>query len=207
MQEETILMVIRVDLFIEALAGIIALMVSLYANNAFRLTRQKRLSDLSTGFLVLSLGMLGRVVGTLFFFVSGITSPRALGIAIVILGVMKIMAYTIFAFSMFRGRTDGQMEVAMLVTLPFLTSPGLDVVAIMILCVVVLQTIWNYVSVRTRYAFYVLVGFSLLLLSSVLGMTDVVNASTYMIYLASQLAQFLGLISFLVMLRQAQKDE
>lgn len=207
MQEETILMVVRVDLIIEALAGIIALMVSHYANNAFRLTRQKKLSDLSTGFLVLSLGMLGRVVATIFFFVSGISSPRALGIAIVFLGVMKIMAYMIFAFSMFRGRTDGQMEVAMLVTLPFLTSPGLDVVAIMVLCIVVLQTIWNYVSVRTRYAFYVLVGFSLLLLGSVLGLVDVVNASTYMIYLASQLAQFLGLISFLVMLRQAQKDE
>lgn len=200
-------MVIRIDLVIEALAGIIALMVFHYANNAFRLTRQKKLSDLSTGFLVLSLGMLGRVVATIFFFISGISSPRVLGIAIVFLGVMKIMAYAIFAFSMFRGRTDGQMQVAMLVTLPFLTSPGLDVVAIMVLCIVVLQTIWNYVSVRTRYAFYVLVGFSLLLLGSVLGLVDVVNASTYMIYLASQLAQFLGLISFLVMLRQAQKDE
>ncbi|MFW9932316.1 MAG: hypothetical protein ACFFDR_06640, partial [Candidatus Thorarchaeota archaeon] len=91
--------------------------------------------------------------------------------------------------------------------LPFLISPELDVVAILILIVVVLQTLMNYASVRTKFALYVFVGFLFILVSHVIGMVDVVDTRTYFIYLGSQFAQFLGLFSFLVMLRQAQKDE
>ena len=91
--------------------------------------------------------------------------------------------------------------------LPFLISPELDMIAILILIVVVLQTLMNYAAVRMKFALYVFIGFMSLLVSHVFGMVDVVDVRSYFIYLGSQLAQFLGLFSFLVMLRQAQKDE
>ncbi len=208
MQDQILIAIIRVDLIIEALAGIIALMVAHYANSAFMLTRQKKLSDLSTGFLVLSAGMFGRVLGTLYFLGDTVNSERVLAIVIIASGIMKIMAYFIFLTAMHRGRREPQMNNAVAaLALPFLISPELDMIAILILIVVVLQTLMNYTAVRTKFALYVFVGFLFLLVSHILGMIDVIDIRSYFVYLGSQLAQFLGLFSFLVMLRQAQKDE
>ncbi len=209
MQDQVLIAIIRVDLIIEALAGIIALMVSHYANSAFILTRQKKLSDLSTGFLVLSAGMFGRVLGTLYFLGTTANPERVLSIVILASGVMKIMAYAIFVTAMFRGRAEqhGNNNAMAALVLPFLISPELDVIAILLLIIVVLQTLMNYAAVRTKFALYVFVGFLLILISHIIGMVDVVDTRTYLVYLGSQLTQFLGLFSFLVMLRQAQKDE
>ncbi|MFW9909169.1 MAG: hypothetical protein ACFFEF_11390 [Candidatus Thorarchaeota archaeon] len=209
--QEIILALIRFDLILEAIAGIIALIVSHYANNAFRLTGQKRLSDLSTGFLVLSVGMFGRVIGTLYFFVlGGETDPDALSVmnlVIVAYGVMKIMAYALFALSTHRRQRMTSNSMTLLLALPFLISPPLEFLAILVLLIVVLQTLMNYLAVRNRYALYVLVGFLLLLIGHLLGLSAMEDLRGYVLYLASQLFQFLGLIAFLVMLRQAEKDE
>lgn len=212
MQDQIVVTLIRWDLILETIAGVIALMVSHYANKAFDLTGQKKLSDLSTGFLVLSVGMFGRVIGTIYFFVLGAESGSLLGLVTVAYGVMKIMAYAVFAYSTHRGRGDDVNQnnipqMTMLLALPFLLSPELELIAIIILMIVVFQTLLNYTSVRTRYALYVFVGFSLLLLSHLLSISAGDDLGGYLQYLAGQVAQFLGLISFLVMLRQAQKDE
>jgi hypothetical protein len=203
---------IRWDLILETVAGIIALMVSHYANKAFDLTGQKKLSDLSTGFLVLSVGMFGRVVGTLYFFVLGGESGSLLGLVTVAYGVMKMMAYAVFAYSTHRSQRSRQFQdpvpsTMMLLALPFLILPELELIAIILLLIVVFQTLMNYVSVKSRYALYVFAGFTLLLLSHLVGITIVDDIHGYLQYLVSQILQFLGLISFLVMLRQAQKDE
>ena len=57
-----LLEIIRLDLVFEFISGLIALIVTYYATKAYNLTGQKRLSDLSTGFLVLSAGMFGRIM-------------------------------------------------------------------------------------------------------------------------------------------------
>ncbi|MCK4483361.1 MAG: hypothetical protein KAU89_00950, partial [Candidatus Thorarchaeota archaeon] len=67
--QEQIIALIRLDLLFETIGGIIALMVAYYATKAFNLTGQKRLSDLSTGFLVLAAGLFSHVGGTWYFFV------------------------------------------------------------------------------------------------------------------------------------------
>jgi len=205
---------IRFDLILETIAAIIALIVSHYANKAFHLTGQKKLSDLSTGFIVLSAGMFGRVIGTLYFFVlaedSGLTDPDALSmmsLVIVGYGMMKIMAYILFIFSTRPVKRQAN-NVTMALALPVLISAPLEWIAIIVLLIVVLQTLMNYGSVRTRYALFVLIGFAFLLFSHVAGIyAQGDEARAYIMYLISQLLQFLGLISFLVMLRQAGKDE
>ena len=80
-------------------------------------------------------------------------------------------------------------------------------IAIIVLLIIVIQTFVNYASVRNRYAFFVLLGFLFLLISHIFGIftQDVTNAIPA--YLLNQVFQFLGLISFLVMLRQAGKNE
>ncbi|MFW9849024.1 MAG: hypothetical protein ACFFF4_07780 [Candidatus Thorarchaeota archaeon] len=212
MQDQIAITLIRWDLILETIAGIIALMVSHYANRAFDMTGQKKLSDLSTGFLVLSVGMFARVIGTLYFFVLGGSSQSLLGLVTVAYGVMKIMAYAVFAYSTHRSprsrvSQDPKPGATMLMALPFLLLPELELIAIIILMIVVFQTLLNYTSVKTRYALYVFIGFALLLLSHLLSISATDDLRGYIQYLAGQLAQFLGLISFLVMLRQAQKDE
>ncbi|TFG14363.1 hypothetical protein EU537_04060 [Candidatus Thorarchaeota archaeon] len=205
---------IRVDLILETISGVIALMVSHYANKAFRLTGQKRLSDLSTGFLVLSAGMFGRVLGTLYFFVlaaqGGPSSPSAqtlMGVVIVAYGVMRVMAYLVFAVATRHSRKEDvpeQAPLALALAIPILVSPTLEMLAIIVLVIIVLQNLMNYLAVKTRYALYVLIGFVLLLVSHILGIFSLTDLRGYAL---SQVAQFLGFSSFLILLRKASGDE
>jgi hypothetical protein len=201
--QEAIAALIRLDLLLETISGIIALLVSHYSNKAFKLTGQKRLADLSTGFLVLSAGMLGRVVGTLYFFV---LTPQNLGLIALVLvayGVMRVMAYILFAISTRHIREQPTM-VTMLLALPVLIEPNLELLAIIVLIIVVLQSSMNYASNRSSFALYVLVGFVLLLFSHI---TAIFSQSELRGWLLSQIFQFLGFVALLVMLIKAGRDE
>lgn len=203
--------IIRLDLLFETISGIIALMVTYYATKAYRLTGQKKLSDLSTGFLVLSAGMFGRVIGTWFFFVqySGERSNLIISIVTIAYGASRIMAYILFAISTrptYAQRIQYQpngIGISMALLATFLVDSNLEIVAILVLVVVVLQAILNYMATRSKFARYVLIGFFLLLLSHIL-IADVAAAPG--LYLLSQGAQLLGFLSLLVMLIQAGRD-
>lgn len=201
---------IRLDLVFELISGIIALIVTYYATKAYNLTGQKRLSDLSTGFLVLSAGMIGRVIGTWYFFIrygiDGDASGLIFSIVTIAYGASRIMAYVLFVIATRPARKSPQdmAGVSMLMMATFLVDPTLEIVAILVLVAVVLQTIVNYMSTRSRFTRYVLVGFFMLLLSHIL-MAQVAANSGF--YLLSQAAQLLGFLSFLVMLVQAGRVE
>lgn len=200
---------IRLDLLLEAISGIIALMISHQANMAYQLTGEKRLSDLSTGFLVLSAGMFGRVVGTFYFFVivgtAGLTPEAEMvrGIVTIAYGSARIMAYIIFAISTRRTIRKPSLADTPIMALPFLIDPNLEIVAIMILIIIVLQAMMNYLNVRTKFALYVLIAFLCLLLSHIFGIIALAEIRAYW---WSQIAQFLGLISLLVMLIKAGRE-
>ena len=207
---------IRLDLIFETISGIIALMVTYYATKAYRLTGQKKLSDLSTGFLVLSSGMFGRVIGTWYFFVQygGEGSNLIISIVTIAYGVSRIMAYILFVISTRPSHTPDNQEIqngtgiSLLLMATFLVDPSLEIITIMVLVVVVLQSILNYLSTGSKFARYVLVGFILLLLSHI-WMAQVATASVAAapgLYLLSQGAQLLGFLSLLVMLIKAGRD-
>jgi hypothetical protein len=198
--------IIRLDLVFEAVSGIIALMVSYYATKAYRLTGEKRLSDLSTGFLVLSAGMFGRVIGTWYFLVREPTVV-IFDIVTIAYGVSRIMAYAIFVISTRPAHKERNSQDTaggtMLLMATFLVNPNFEIVAILVLVVVVLQAILNYLATRSKFARYVLVGFVLILLSHIM-MAQVAAAPG--LYLLSQGAQLLGFLSLLVMLYQAGRN-
>jgi len=203
--------IVRLDLLFEAISGIIALMITYYATKAYRLTGQKKLSDLSTGFLVLSAGMFGRVVGTIYFITQSgeVGSNLIISIVTIAYGMSRIMAYILFVISTRPAKTHFEQEfqnntdVSMLLMATFLVDTSLEVLAILVLVVVVLQAVLNYMSTRSKFARYVLVGFFLLLLSHIL----MAGAETSPgLYLLSQGAQLLGFLSMLVMLIQAGRD-
>jgi hypothetical protein len=209
--QDQIATLIRFDLILETIAAVIALVVSHYANRAFHLTGQKRLSDLSTGFLVLSTGMFSRVIGTIYFFVlGGVAVPEALtlmNLVIIASGVLRIMAYSVFAVATRHTRHEYVPQVALLMALPVLTSVPLEMVTIMVLIVVVLQTFVNYISVRNRYALSVFLGFLSLFLSHLLVLSAIESDLGNLRYIVSQVLQFLGLFAFVVLLRQVDKSE
>jgi hypothetical protein len=202
---------IRLDLLFEAISGIIALLITYYATKAYKLTGQKRLSDLSTGFLVLSTGMFGRVIGTLYFMQLG-EENQSLILAIVTIayGASRIMAYILFAISTRpthyrQGQEQHDADgIGLMLLATFLVDPSLEVIAILVLVVVVLQAILNYMSTRSKFARYVLIGFFLLLLSHIWMVQVSAAAPGY--YLMSQAAQLLGFLSLLVMLIKAGRD-
>jgi len=202
---------IRLDLLFEVISGIIALLITYYATKAYKLTGQKRLSDLSTGFLVLSTGMFGRVIGTLYFIQLG-ESNQSLILAIVTIayGMSRIMAYILFAISTRPTHYHQEQEqydvngIGLMLLATFLVDPSLEVIAILVLVVVVLQAILNYMSTRSKFARYVLIGFFLLLLSHIWMVQVTATSAGY--YLLSQAAQLLGFLSLLVMLIKAGRD-
>jgi hypothetical protein len=194
---------IRLDLLFETISGIIALLISHYSNKAFKLTGQKRLADLSTGFLVLSAGMFGRVIGTLYFFVFTPTTQSLMALVVVAYGVMRVMAYILFAISTRHVREQPTMETWLL-ALPVLIEPNLEMIAIIVLIIVVLQALMNYASNRSSYTLYVLAGFFLLLLSHI---TAIFSQFEIRRWILSQIFQFLGFVALLVMLIKAGRDE
>lgn len=202
---------IRLDLLFEAISGIIALLITYYATKAYKLTGQKRLSDLSTGFLVLSTGMFGRVIGTLYFIQLGETeSTLILSIVTIAYGASRIMAYILFVISTRPTHYRQEQEqhdvngIGLMLLATFLVDPSLEVIAILVLVIVVLQAVLNYMSTRSKFARYVLIGFFLLLLSHIWMVQVTAAAPGY--YLMSQAAQLLGFLSLLVMLIKAGRD-
>ena len=210
MQNE-ILQLIRLDSIFEVFSGIIALIVTIYATRAYNLTGQKRLSDLSTGFLVLSAGMFGRIIGTWYFLIRYGTDFEAGGLIFSIVtiayGASRIMAYVLFVIATRPPRKNPQdmAGVSMLLMATIIVDPSLEVIAILVLVIVVLQAIVNYMSTRSRFARYVLIGFVLLLLSHIFMAQVSVETAGY--YLLSQATQLLGFLSLLVMLIKAGRVE
>jgi len=94
--------------------------------------------------------------------------------------------------------------LSLLIAATILVDPNLEIIAILVLVVVVIQTIVNYLSNRSEFAFFVLLGFFLLLLSHILVAQTLTNPS---MYLSSQLIQLLGFVSLLVMLIRAGRVE
>ncbi len=208
--QDQIITLIRLDLLFETIGGIIALLVAYYATKAFNLTGQKRLSDLSTGFLVLAAGLFSHVGGTWYFFVrlgiEGGLSPdltRLFVLVTVVYHLLRMMAYLLFVVSTRRSVRTKQSEMVMLLALPVLIDINLEILTIIILLVVVLQAFMNYAVVRSRYALYVLTGFSMFLLSHLFLILAADNVG---IYLLSQAFQLLGFIAFLVMLYKAGRE-
>jgi hypothetical protein len=93
--------------------------------------------------------------------------------------------------------------MVMLLALPVLIDINLEILTIIILLVVVLQAFMNYAVVRSRYALYVLTGFSMFLLSHLFLILAGDNVGTY---LFSQAFQLLGFMAFLVMLYKAGRE-
>ncbi len=208
--QDQIITLIRLDLLFETIGGIIALLVAYYATKAFNLTGQKRLSDLSTGFLVLAAGLFSHVGGTWYFFVrlgiEGEINPgltRLIVLVTVAYHILTMMAYILFVVSTRRSVRTKQPEMAMLLALPVLFDINLEILTIIILLVVVLQAFMNYAVVRSRYALYVLTGFSMFLLSHLFLILAGDNVGTY---LFSQAFQLLGFMAFLVMLYKAGRE-
>jgi len=208
--QEQIITLIRLDLLFETIGGIIALLVAYYATKAFNLTGQKRLSDLSTGFLVLAASLFSHVGGTWYFFVrlgiEGEINPsltRLIVLVTVAYHVMTIMAYILFVVSTRRSVRTKHPEMVMLLALPVLIDINLEILTIIIMLVVVLQAFMNYAVVRSRYALYVLTGFSMFLLSHLFLILAGDNVGTYLL---SQAFQLLGFIAFLVMLYKAGRE-
>jgi len=183
-------------LILEAVSGTIALLVSHYSNKAYRFTQQKKLADLSTGFLVLSAGMYGRVIGIIYTVI--FLDLEVLGIAIIATGFMRIMAYILFVIST-RHTLKSVPEMVLFMQVPLLVDLNLELIAIVILIIVVLQSLMNYASTRSRYGLYVFIGFLLLLLSH---FAAVMNNG----YLISQVLQLLAFLALLVMLYKVGRE-
>ncbi len=200
---------IRLDVLLESLAGVISLVVSHRARIAYQLTREYRLSDLSTGFLVLAVAMFTRVIGTLYFFVllGGGVSERGILLVAILYSAIKAMACMLFlvatrpSIRVSELRTETSL---LLVVLPILVDPVWDMVATVILGIVTLQTLFNLTKSRSEYALYVFLGFMCLFFSH---LSQILTRVPLRGYFTAQIFQFVGLVLLLIMVRRAGQVE
>ncbi len=202
---------IRLDLAFESISGIIALIIAYYATKAYNLTDEKRLADLSTGFLVLAIGMFSHVIGTWYFYVrlgiEGDIVPEVrttMTIVTLVYHFLQIMAYGLFVLSTRRGGRARQPEMVTLMALPVLLDSNLELITILLMLVVVVQALMNYATVRNRFALYVFSGFFLIFLNHLVLMTAEENVLRYLL---SQGLQFLGFIALLLMVYKVGREE
>jgi len=206
-----VIALIRLDLVFESVSGVIALIISYYATKAYNLTEQKKLADLSTGFLVLAIGMFSHVIGTWYFYVrlgiEGAVVPElrtSIMIVTLVYHFLQIMAYGLFVLSTRRGGRAIQPEVAVMMALPVLIDGNLELITILVMLVVVVQALMNYATVRSRYALYVFAGFFLIFLNHLFLITAEENVLRYLL---SQGLQFLGFIALLLMVYKVGREE
>ncbi len=195
---------IRLDVLLESLAGVISLVVSHRARIAYQLTREYRLSDLSTGFLVLAVAMFTRVIGTLYFFVllGGGVSERGILLVAILYSAIKAMACMLFLVA-----TRPSIRVSELRTetsLLLVVDPVWDMVATVILGIVTLQTLFNLTKSRSEYALYVFLGFMCLFFSH---LSQILTRVPLRGYFTAQIFQFVGLVLLLIMVRRAGQVE
>ncbi len=194
---------IRLDLLFESVAGLISLLVSRRASIAYRITHEYRLSDLSTGFLVLSASMFCRVIGTLYFFVilNNGGSERVILIVSIMYSAIKTMAYLLFlvATRPYLMHRASAPAIA-LVALPILLDPVFDIISTFILVIITLQTLLNLASSRSEYSLYVFLGFLSLLISHLSQLFATMPLRGYFI---TQVFQLIGVMLFLLMVYRA----
>ncbi|MFX1368437.1 MAG: hypothetical protein ACFFAY_07560, partial [Promethearchaeota archaeon] len=123
---------------------------------------------------------------------------EVLGLALIASGFLRIMAYILFVIST-RHTTRFVPEMALFMQVPLLVDLNLELIALVILVIVVLQSMMNYASTRSRYGLYVLIGFLLLLLSHFTAVMD-------QGYLLSQILQLLGFLALLAMLYKVGRE-
>jgi len=196
-------------LLMELVSAIISFVIGYYALKGYRVSSEKGLLLLHFGFVILGVSMILRVITT--FYVIALVrepgSPRsavaaALTFASIIYSIAQLIAYGLFAVNYTR---QAKMLVQTAIIGPFFLlryNLYLELIAIVLLGYVAIQSIINLAMKRNTEAFLVTSGFSFMFLSHLFFLFTIVEEA---LYLTGQIIQLIGFLCLLVMLMRVSK--
>ena len=191
-------------LLMEFVSAVISFVIGYYALKGYRVSSEKGLLLLHYGFVVLGVSMVLRVITTFYVIALvrelGSLKPAvaaALAFASLIYSVAQLIAYGLFTVNYTRqAKTPVQIAaVAPLLLLRY--NAYLELVAVVLLGYVAVQSIINLAMKRNTEAFLVTSGFSFMFLSHLFFLFTIVEEA---LYLTGQLTQLIGFLCLLVML-------
>lgn len=195
------------DASMEIISGIICLAIGYFSVKGYKATSEKTLLFLNISFSFLGIGLLlDGLISTYVYFLLRprlpvspmiLTSPMILKLGSWIFFFTEIFAYGLLAYT-YASRTFGTTAMVLAVPIIFRDiSLPVEIILIFLLAYIVFQSMINYNMKRHSRSLYVLMGFSLLLLSHILFF---LSYSYPLAYVTAHLAQFAGFFSFLAML-------
>lgn len=186
------------DVFMELLIAFIALAISFYAIKCFKLTAEKPFLYLDVSFTLLAIGFLSDSLVTLYVrhFLADIVKFRfLLVVGNWILFITEILAYGLLAYLYFK-----QTYLMAAAFIPYVLrehNPLAEVIVIVLLMYVVIQSIKSYSFNKSYEALLVSAGFSLILASHVLFLLAIQWGLSYILAHFTQLVGFLCLLTML----------
>jgi len=184
----------------EIVVAFIALAIGFYAIKCFKVTSERSFLYLDASFTLLAIGFLTDSLVTLYvrFVLEDIVKFRfLLSVGNWILFIAEIIAYGLLAYLYFRQA----YAIAIPAVIPYVLrehNPIAEIVLIVLLSYVVLQSAKSYSFNKSDGALLVTIGFSLILASHVLFLLAIKWGLSYILAHIAQLLGFLCLLTMLV---------
>jgi len=196
-------------LFMELISALISFIIGYYALRGYRMSSEKGLLLLHFGFVILGVSMILRVITTFYVIalVRELSNPKpvvvaALTFASIIYSIAQLIAYGLFTVNYTR---QAKMLAQVAVIGPFFLlryNLYLELIAVVLLGYVAIQSIINLAIKRNAEAFLVTSGFSFMFLSHLFFLFTIVEEA---LYLTGQITQLIGFLCLLVMLMRVSK--
>jgi hypothetical protein len=197
------------SLLMEFLSAVISFVIGYYALKGYRVSSERGLLLLHFGFVTLGVSMTLRVITTFYVIalIRELASPKpavmaVLTFASIIYSVVQLIAYWLFAANYTR---QAKMLAQVTVLRPLFMlryEPFLELIAIVLLGYVAVQSLINLAMKRNTDAFLVTLGFSFMFVSHLFFLFTIVEAALYTI---GQIAQLIGFLCLLVMLTRVSR--
>ncbi len=189
------------DASMEIISGIICLAIGYFSVKGYKATSERTLLFLNISFSFLGAGLLldGLVSIYAYYLLRPPVpmSPMILRFSSWVFFFTEFFAYGLLTYT-YASRTLRMTAGVLAVPIFFRDiSPLVEIILIFLLAYLAFQSMVNYSMKRHSRSLYVLMGFSLLLLSHILFL---ISSSYPLAYVVAHLAQFAGLFSFLAML-------
>lgn len=199
---------LAVNLFMEVIDGIIALLIGYFAFKGYRTIKDRVFLYLHFSFILLGVGFLAHG------FTTGLASTRPLRFAVPLLNfgyliyfLSELAAYSLLIYAYLqqtRVLASSSLSPAAFATFPFLIeyNPVSEVIIFCLTAFITAQCAVNYSVKRKRSLFLVLVGFTLITLSHVLFP---LARAAGILFLTAHILQLAGFASLLAMLLKVSK--
>jgi len=200
---------LRLDMLMELVSAIISFLIGYYALKGYRASSERGLLFLHFGFVILGVSMLLRVITTVYVVsIFGEEPIRPiLEFARIVYPSIKLVAYTLFALTYtYQAKIMSEMKgVTPAVLFLLLYNPFLELLAIVLLAYVMVQSIINYAVKRTSGAMLVSLGFTCMFFSHLFFLFATDDAPFR--YILGHFINLIGFLCLLIMLVQVSQAE